>query len=51
MKKIKNKKLTLQLSTVRKLQETLSDDQLKAVVGGACPTTSGFTGSRGVDLC
>ncbi|MCX5747628.1 MAG: bacteriocin [Proteobacteria bacterium] len=48
MKKIKNKKLTLQLSTVRKLQETLSDDQLKAVVGGANYQTGG---SRAVELC
>ncbi|MCX5747629.1 MAG: bacteriocin [Proteobacteria bacterium] len=51
MKKTTTKKLTLQLSTVRKLQETLSDDQLKAVVGGANCVTSGTIGSRAAELC
>jgi hypothetical protein len=34
------KKLVLEKSTVRQLQTSLSEDQLKAIVGGAAPRCS-----------
>lgn len=48
-KKDESKKLKLDKTVVTKLQQTLTDEQLKAVVGGA--TCEGSGGSRTMANC
>ena len=50
MKKITTKKLSLDATTVRTLQQNLNDKQLQNVVGGQGPTTDACGSSR-VAVC